>query len=1156
VVIKSIAVFLAALAALAVCPAFGQGPSQLPMADIAMDEMPKSYPRPVSAWRASEKDLYRSMLRQARFDTLVLPFQVEGHAFSRGLRSFMGAHLAMAMADAGGGRIADPYIAGRALGDGGRRFDVEEVFGLANLVGAKRIVAGYVGHDEKNRMHITLYSYERGDRAGFFKEPPGVPSGPVKSRHFENIAYSSEVTPIDGYLGALPGMLEFLGLEPAAIEPKVSRFDGSLPPSPASLGGESTEPARDAYLLQLLANLAPQSADHEHDRLMQKSLLAVLRMSPKSPDYRVLKARALMGLGLRPAAIKVLGTPATAEQQYVRAFLDGNLPVMRSVRAKVPAGAKSLLALLEESKVAAAYSGDDATKRALSEAKALKLPGATWRYLVRRALADPDLWQQFENIELKVLLDREMPLAGYTVKSIAGGMGVVGDLGKFSTVAQTSALDHLRKHMAANASQWCCEPLRAGPAKTDFADLVLGISTDNLARRAKFLHWHQGQPAEAAQWVAGLNAIYKDHPVLTLARAQAQQDMVVRAQGAEREALAHSAYVDAVHVWYWEQGQTLAAARAVEIVRGLNRTDFGFFIHNIYRYDYPYRPDYSYWGDMQDPLPVARAALENSAYDIYPVTSIESALRESGRWPELDQFVASLGDRFSGEPVLTKIMAQSAARTGDIAKAEKYYREGIRGEPGAAWLYSELGKLLFEAGRDDSSATLFMSYPGLSMKAGENSVGVANFAYEAGSYFWWQGDFERAVPFYRVAAKLNTGSASSIASATRLALFEKDYLAAARGSIERGTRYQSTYAYRDYLALLHTMGHPKETWEGFAALVQGLDQPHVWESAFVGQRREGKSLAQMAVWAREEPFRNAGGVFAYAPMHLLRAGVTDRAPDAQLPKLIAEIERPVWKVTVPSLPPAVARQSADARLVVLGPHGAGAAFGLPANPGTRQERVKSDLLFYAEAYAAIRAGKFGDAHAMLAQAAELYDMTHVSLGYLLPTLAYAAARAKDTSALERRLDDFPPEAQRFDYQLARAVIAALVGKHDMAVASLNLALHRRPFTEFRPIFTEYQYAEICEWLFDATGDARYRVAALDWAKKNQVLQPWMAWAYAVEAKFATDPAERSRAIGMAHYLDPNSERLASLPKAEVEKAAKAFASINPLRNATGPKQPI
>ena len=122
---------------------------------------------------------------------------------------------------------------------------------------------------------------------------------------------------------------------------------------------------------------------------------------------------------------------------------------------------------------------------------------------------------------------------------------------------------------------------------------------------------------------------------------------------------------------------------------------------------------------------------------------------------------------------------------------------------------------------------------------------------------------------------------------------------------------------------------------------------------------------------------------------------------------------------------------------------------------------------------------------------------------------------------------------------------------------LALALHRRPFTGRRPVFPEYQYAELCEWLFEATQNPRYRDAALSWARQNQASQPWFAWSYAMEAKLATTPQERERAIAMTHYLDRNSARLASLPKADVDAAVKAFAHRNPFKDRGGTsKRPI
>ena len=71
-------------------------------------------------------------------------------------------------------------------------------------------------------------------------------------------------------------------------------------------------------------------------------------LPPDSPDYRVLKARALMYMGLRPAALRSLGTPATAEQKHLFAVLNGNLPEVQSNRPGVAPGIRALIAMVEE----------------------------------------------------------------------------------------------------------------------------------------------------------------------------------------------------------------------------------------------------------------------------------------------------------------------------------------------------------------------------------------------------------------------------------------------------------------------------------------------------------------------------------------------------------------------------------------------------------------------------------------------------------------------------------------------------------------------------------------------------------------------------------------------------------------------------------------
>src|SRR5205085_3416712 len=112
------------------------------------------------------------------------------------------------------------------------------------------------------------------------------------------------------------------------------------------------------------------------------------------------------------------------------------------------------------------------------------------------------------------------------------------------------------------------------------------------------------------------------------------------------------------------------------------------------------------------------------------------------------------------------------------------------------------------------AARVFMNFPGIKGKS-VHPVALSNYAYEAGSLYYWTGDFQHAIPFYKIAADLDTGSAASMTSALRLAVLNGDYLGALRGSLARAQRYNQPHAYRDYLGLLHAIGASKEAWDGF-----------------------------------------------------------------------------------------------------------------------------------------------------------------------------------------------------------------------------------------------------------------------------------------------------------------------------------------------------
>lgn len=1126
--------------------------------DVDMENrVPKAYSRPVSAWRTAEKAFYEGVLTKGRFDVLVVPFQVQDHAFGREIRSLMTARLVTRMAAGADGKasIPDPYVVGRVLGDGERRYDLMEVFRVANALKVTRVVLGYAGHNAKDEMRLTLHYYDRtpNELFGAAHAPRPGKSGQIiafprlQSRHFEKLAYGDADTPIEIFERALPDMLKFLGVDPSAANAAkaVSQVDtATLPASPLEMFSGVAHPARDAYHFQLLAALAPSSSERTRERLNEKSMLATLDMSPDSPDYRALKARALMNMGLRPAALHALGTPTSAEERHLVAMLNGNLPEVRTARALIPAGVRAAIAALEENAMAAVY-GARTQKSSLSEVAALKLPGEVWPFLVARAMTDWDDWTQHENIYVKVLLDREFPIAGFTAQSMLHGASAIGDPSKLQTSVELSVLDHVRKHVDAN---WCCEPLTARPGTLDYLDLIEGIATDNLARRASFLARIQGRPEDALQFLARLESTYRDHPQFALARAQAQMALAKTAQGAEREGLLRAAYTAGFNVWYWEQGQTLTAQDAFDVVGGSGRRDFGTF-DNFYVDDYPFRPFYSGWqlpGAMEVALRNYRRALQNSTFNIQPVAGLEWSLGQGmERWDEVDQLLKSIEHRFVGHPKRVQLMAQSSLRKGNTQAAESHYREGIRAQPNDQKLYVELGNLLFKSGAIERSMAVFMSYPGLKSSSGINPVGLANYAYKAGSLYYWSGELEQAIPLYRTSADLNTGSEASIASRTRLHLIDGDYVGALSGSLERARRYDSAHAYRDYFGLLHAMGHSKEAWDGFRNLVQ-RDEPQVWETALVGHRRERASEAQIAGWLAQEPMKSAGVKHPYAALYMARAGVTDRTPTDQLPSLITDIERPVWKVGEERHVQVVRQSRAGIDHLALGPDSPDSAT-LPRGvfETAKKTRVKSDYVYLAQAYRALRTGNFAAARLVLQEAAALYDMRNPSLGYLLPYYAYAAARSGETTSVEALLDKFAEPYRGFDYHLAKAALHGVAGKHREAMQHIRLARYRRPFTENRPVYTEYQFAELCEWLFDATGRPSYRAMALGWAQKNQVVQPWFAWAYAIEARLSTDAAARRRAIAMTHYLDPRSVRLSRLPRSEVDAAVKEFAGRNP-----------
>lgn len=762
-----------------------------PLADRAMNEaVPKSYFRPVSDWKSTEKSIYQKLLSSGQFDVLIVPFQVQEYALDISTRSLMTAELALAVSTAQKVRVPDPYIVTRALGDGDRRLDPKEVYGLADKIGVKKIIWGYVGHNRKNQMALNIQLQER--------DANGVLNAQTTAlvKNFEHLAFTDERPPIEVYQPMLPEILAAIGVADSSVltSPKPeSRIDAAeFPITPLAMASEKREPARDALYFQLLASLTPHAAERAKARFAEKSLLATLSMSQDSPDYRVLKARALMLLGLRPAALQVLGEPKTLEEKELVAVLNGNQPDVDLYSSQIKPGIKRLIAKLDANYLIEAYGSIDKNK-SIDTVASLELPGKIWPFFAARAFSDLDTWAQFDNIYLKQLLDLEFPIKDYTAEGMIRGAASLGDAGKLQTLADLSVVNHIRKLLEIDAANLCCQSTIDHPSVLDYLNLIEATGDDDLIRHADFLTQIQWVPGQTIEFLNRIESVYKGHPQFSLARAQAQVERAKSADGAEKDGLLKSAYVNLFDVMYWEQGQSFSSATAFNLVGNTGRQDYGYF-DNYYAADYPFRAYYPNWekgGVTENVVLNAEAALRNSTSKLTALTYLDSHFKDVSKQDDKHEALfKSIEGRFAGSPVVYQLLANNSLKKGDVQSAEKYFRESIKAQPTVWKAYMDLGSLLIEQGQLEKAAKLFMDYPAFKEDSDENPVGISNAAHEAGSKFYWMGEFSLTAPLYKIASRKETGSKADITSRTRLNLLNGDYRGALLGSLERANRYK------------------------------------------------------------------------------------------------------------------------------------------------------------------------------------------------------------------------------------------------------------------------------------------------------------------------------------------------------------------------------
>jgi hypothetical protein len=1098
-----------------------------------------SAPPPPSEWVSSEHRLYAQMLAKRGVDVLVVPLQVQGFGLDRIERALMSADLSYALGAQSKLRVADPFLVSRALGEGMRRFDTEAVSQLAEQLGARYILTGYVGHDRHHSFTLTLQVTER--RPATYTSTQKRPW----QKDWRSVAFTDEQTPALVLHAMLPEIMHALPLPedgraatdthkswPNQVQLSVDlRQLNTLHPS--AVPSEAT--------LALLGALSPAVIELARERLFERAWIARLYESDDSASARFFHAYVLMQLTRRPAALAVLNGVSSPQADTLRALLDGDLPGAERALDKVPDSLERLLLEFSIRDLQASYERKLLTQ---SQATAAVFPGnrEQWQTLVSAQAAAANPREASDPTVPKILLDQTFPISGLDLRSLVQGSAVAHGEIPDEVTFDLASVRHARRAAEQLQPPVCCSvaSLTAGP--WDALSLIEALTQARIVNSLETLIRRQGLATQALQTLARYEPLLAGDPDFETVKADGHVQLLRNSPDDERDARVAAAVRSAAFAAKWLPGQSYTTLAALQDIDSLQSR----FLFDAYGYDYPRR---SYWPDVtlgldkdgQQRIRFLTEALQFSTTDIAPLL----ALPDGNQRGQRGAMLASLGTRFQGNPELVTAKVPLPGRlsiASDTTAAA--LKDALQEDPDLWDNYFNLGSYILKTGgAPEEAAQALLKYPGFHQPDPEDPVALSNQANAAGSLFYALGLPMLTRPFYRIAADLDTGSNASLCDAQRLRLFDGDYVGAARIALERGNRYDDSNAYRDYLTLLHAMGHGEAAWQAFTQVREAFRSPQVWISALTAQRIGAKNEAEIRAWLLQPEIRSAHfGTLHFATYEALWAFSTDRIPPADLGSFIEQLDGPpVAKAdTVNGMTEIPHPINPKATTWVGSSHFRdGKRIAMPQ--GTL---IKSEQAFFADAYSALRHGQYDTARQRFDAMADHYRIERYPLAYF----AYAAAKSGDPEKLEgyiERLNGAPyNEMPSFDQWLAKAFFAGQRKDLNTALKALQTALRLRPYTEDRLVLTEYQYAEACEWLYQDTGDPRFLAELLDWARRQQMVQPTQAWAYAMQYQYEKPGAARTRALAMTEYLDPASPRIAKASKTD-RAAAKTWLNQHP-----------
>jgi hypothetical protein len=1097
------------------------------------------------AWPVAERKAYAELLAGEHSDWLLAPTQVQMQGFSVAERSAITALLAQDLADAGVA-VPNTFLVERALGDGHRELRPDTIDAIAQGIGATNVILPYVGHDSAGRLTLTLTVYR--------KPSPKTPLTSQIPHWFtwSGIKYSDEIAPVTAVVTLRAEIIQSLGFSTIrTAEAPVASKPFAIPASPEALlvAERTAVPLDNAAALALLAVTAPP-ASRGADRLYERTLLAALR-APDSPQQRFLYAYALLRLGMRPNALQVLqGSLKSPALIALKAIVNGNLTGTETL-VQHTSGYQRFILEFELHDMACWYrhGADKAPPAVLME---LSAKSDWWATLIRarwNTYAGADI----DSVSLKHLLDRHYPLAGQSLQDLIEGHAVTPGQSLTETDIQIGVLQHVRGALAHEQPRLCCMGLPGQANTLDLLSIIEAWSQWQVVRSIDHDLSTLGLPEQALQKANTLESVYAGLPEFEAELVRVEKALAEKSLDVARPAHLARAQEHAVAAMLEGGGQTPEGSAAMRLVY---LDPLATKIAADYVQDFPYNPDWFGIDPAKDRQPDNMAALRRAlAFTEFQAGYLDSMLTMGGDGLK-SEVAAALRDRFLGNPVADNIRDNLAAETAGPDETLRILQARMRSAPDNWSHRMNLGEYLVIHGSYAEALQVFASFPGFDARSTADPIQLSNDAQIAGHLLYWHGAVPQARRLFGTAMGYHTGSEAEMVAAMETALIDGNLSEALTRSYERAERYPSASAYSNYLSLLHLTGHSEQAWKSFNLLIGQPLGSGLWGSAMVGLRIDGTTPTQLNQWLSQPQIRQSQSHGTpWQALLLLAWSATDRQASTDLVSQVRALaheplgiveDRDGRIASYPSAEP-------DQRKLVLR-----SDFRAAQRPLLKgQSPVDSDAVPYSAGLLALQHGDFSGAVSQFDQVAAHFPIEHYVVDadatYALPDFAYASAKAGDPLNLEQFVDKLPE--QIFESYLAQAYFQG-IRHHDSAAAMLRLknAFGLIDHKIDRIPSTEYQYADAAERLFKETGDTQFRDIAVRWAHTFQTLQPWAAWAYAMEAELTDNTAQRQAMLTKALFLDPLSPRLRAIPAEQLKQAKSRLGGGSPFVLPTKPRE--